>query len=708
MRRLIAAAVLIVLGLSVSAYADPANVFGREELRSHAHKDARPAITDETGIPLTSVSDVPCVDGMAGTFPCDGIDLLSFVPSSEFGGSDPLGFEDGGPASAPLGGGVSDIWGWVDEEGEADGNGKGDEYVIAGKTNGVAFFNITDPTAPVFLGELENPSPGQLVWHDIKVHKNHAFIVSESVNHGLSVFDLTQLRGMTEPQTFRVSDTTNIPTSFSVHNIAINEESEFAYLVGGNNGIFVPTTCQGGLEMFDISNPALPVFAGCHSTGEGGGPSGLTSYIHDTQCVTYRGPDTEFTDRELCFNSSEDHMSIVDVTNKLLPEQVALVEYPDTSYAHQGWLTEDFSHFIMGDELDEPDATEDGEPIKTRSLVFDVSDIRDANFTGFSQGETGAIDHNMYTLDGLVYQSNYAAGLRVLDIADVADVDLEGNFDLPQVAFFDGFPAHDDPEFVGTWSNYPYFPSGTIAMTGIDEGLFFLKLQDGVGDPTEAVPTDPAVPAPAPDAAPIVVRDLDSACPEGRVPANSHTDHEGNVHDRAIECMVWWEIAKGTTNTDYDPEIAVNREQMASFVARLIEKAGGTLPSEARNAYSDDDTSHHHANINKLAAAGLVDGKGDGRFAPRETVSRAQMAKFIVNAYEFVSDRTLDDSADYFGDDNGDQLESFINKSAAAGFTTGRNGGYEPRLPVLRDQMASFLARDLDLLVNEGTTPAKQ
>ena len=94
-------------------------------------------------------------------------------------------------------------------------------------------------------------------------------------------------------------------------------------------------------------------------------------------------------------------------------------------------------------------------------------------------------------------------------------------------------------------------------------------------------------------------------------------------------------------------------------------------------------------------------------FAPRETVSRAQMAKFLVNAYEFVSDKTLDGSTDYFADDDGNLLESFINKSAAAGFTAGRGGGYEPGQPVLRDQMAAFLARDLDLLVNEGTTAPK-
>jgi hypothetical protein len=108
---------------------------------------------------------------------------------------------------------------------------------------------------------------------------------------------------------------------------------------------------------------------------------------------------------------------------------------------------------------------------------------------------------------------------------------------------------------------------------------------------------------------------------------------------------------------------------MASFVARLVEKAGGRLPENPRNAFTDDDTSFHQVSINKLAEAGLVDGKGGGRFAPKETVSRAQMAKFIVNAYEFVSPMTLLASGDQFGDDNGDTLESFINRSAAAGFT---------------------------------------
>jgi choice-of-anchor B domain-containing protein len=97
-------------------------------------------------------------------------------------------------------------------------------------------------------------------------------------------------------------------------------------------------------------------------------------------------------------------MSIVDVTNKLLPVQVAKVEYPETAYAHQGWLTAAQTHFLMGDELDEGDTAE-----QTRTLVFDVTTRRRALRRG-QRGRDGAIDHNMYVKDGLVYQSNYAAG----------------------------------------------------------------------------------------------------------------------------------------------------------------------------------------------------------------------------------------------------------------------------------------------------------
>jgi choice-of-anchor B domain-containing protein len=484
-RRLLASALLVSLGTAVAAYAtEPVQLFSLTELRADAHKSQARTTVDQNGIPLERVSDQPCVDGKAGDtqFPCAGVDLLSFVPMKDIGGAAP-----GGLVTA-LGGGASDLWGWVDPEPNAEG--AHDEYVMMGKTNGVALFRITDPSNPVFLGQIPNASPGQLVWHDIKVFQDHAFIVSESVQHGMNVFDLTRLRGVTEPQTWQPD--TNYPTAFSAHNIAINEETGFAYIVGGNTGLVVPDQCLSGLHMVDINDPKNPVFAGCHLTGEGRGtaagavgvlPESPVSYIHDTQCVVYRGPDADYTGKELCFNSSEDHMSIVDVTNKLLPTQVALVEYPETAYAHQGWLTADQSFFLMGDELDEGSTAE-----RTRTLVFDVRDLDNATFVGSNDGETPAIDHNMYEKNGLFYQSNYAAGLRILDSSGLSPESPT----LPQVAFFDGYPANDDPEFVGTWSNYPYFPSGTIAFSGIDEGLFLVKVQDDVLEQFETVTQAPA------------------------------------------------------------------------------------------------------------------------------------------------------------------------------------------------------------------------
>ena len=459
MRRNVNLFLIIALALGSIAATNPLHLFhDHEAARAHTHKSER-VTAAQAGVPTQRLSNVPCVDGQAGPFSCSGVDLASFVPIDEIRGDETL---------APLGGGLSDIWGWTDSE-------TGDEYVILGKTNGVAFFRVTDAANPVYLGAIANHSPAQLIWHDIKIFKDHAFIVSESVGYGMKVFDLTRLRGVTEAQTWL--EDFNYPVGFSAHNIAINEDTGFAYLVGGNNGLVAPDQCRSGLHMVDINNPTLPVFAGCHAMGEGPGTGGglvtdepvVASYIHDTQCVIYKGPDEDYTGRELCINASERHMSVVDVTDKTAPVQVSKLSYDKVAYSHQGWFTEDQKYFLMGDEGDETD-----HKTNTRTLIFDMTDLDAPVPTGAHEAATTSIDHNLYIKNGLVYQSNYTAGLRVTDTDRLAEGVLE------ERAFFDTFPANDNPTFHGTWSNYPYFDSGTIAVTGIDEGLFLLKVRPEV------------------------------------------------------------------------------------------------------------------------------------------------------------------------------------------------------------------------------------
>ena len=70
----------------------------------------------------------------------------------------------------------------------------------------------------------------------------------------------------------------------------------------------------------------------------------------------------------------------------------------------------------------------------------------------------------------LAYESNYCAGLRILDVSNIK----EGN--LTEVGYFDVSPNCDAPSFFeGAWSSYPFFASGTIVMSTIDRGLFVLK-----------------------------------------------------------------------------------------------------------------------------------------------------------------------------------------------------------------------------------------
>ena len=383
---------------------------------------------------ITIIDDDPttCSEGMAGIYPCSNVDLMSFLALADIGG-----------------GSASDIWGWTDSS-------TGKEYAIMGRTNGTSFVDISDPVNPIYLGNLP-PRSADSTWRDIKVYADHAFIVTEANNSGMQVFDLTQLRMVASPPaTF--SETAHYPGFSDAHNLAINEDSGFAYAVGTN-------TCSGGLHMINIQTPTSPTSAGCFS-GDG--------YTHDAQCVNYDGPDLDHQGKEICFNSNVDTLTIVDVTNKAGPVMLSRTGYSGSRYAHQGWLTEDQAHFLLGDESDEE---EDPDVTNTRTYMWDVSDLDDPALIGSHDSTTTAIDHNLYVKGKYTYQSNYQAGLRILDITDIA------NGNLSEAAFFDFNPG-SDPTNVdgGTWSNYPFFDSGIAIVSVIEQGLFILRpnLVDGV------------------------------------------------------------------------------------------------------------------------------------------------------------------------------------------------------------------------------------
>jgi hypothetical protein len=219
-------------------------------------------------------------------------------------------------------------------------------------------------------------------------------------------------------------------------------------------------------------------------------------------------------------------------------------------------------------------------------------------------------------------------------------------------------------------------------------------------------PSDPDPTAPtAPSGSSGDVRGIEHACPPDETPAPAFTDIGGSVHASAIGCVAWWGVASGTTSTTFAPSATMTRAQLASFVARLLEASGETLPSSPPDAFTDDETSSHELRINQLAALGVVKGRTATTYAPGATVTRAEMATFLVRAHDLVAP-PLATGPDRFSDDDGSTHEANINKVAAAGLAAGTSSTtFAPTEAVLRGQMATFLARTLDLFVDTGAVP---
>jgi len=386
-------------------------------------------------VSFITIGQTPCVNGMAGDYPCNGYDLQSFIPFSTFNA-------DSG----------NDSWGWTDPQ-------DGSEYALMGLNNGTVFIDITDPVNPVYLGKLPTHTTST-TWRDVKVYNNYAFVVSEAGGHGMQVFDLTRLRNVINaPETF--TEDAHYDGFGSSHNLVINEDSGYAYSVGDN-------TYSGGAHFIDISNPLNPVAAGGYA-GSG--------YTHDAVVITYNGPDSDYTGREIYVGSNENEVVIVDVTDKADPVLISSATYTNDAYTHQGWFTEDLNYFIVGDEVDELDFG-----FNTKTIVFDFTDLDNPLFDFDHFGTTSAIDHNGYTKGNKYYLANYTAGMKVLDISNLQ------NQTISELGYFDTYPNNDSASFSGAWNVYPYFESGNIVISNYSGGGFFLVKASG---PTNEDNEDP-------------------------------------------------------------------------------------------------------------------------------------------------------------------------------------------------------------------------
>ncbi|KAK8868445.1 hypothetical protein PGQ11_007023 [Apiospora arundinis] len=412
-----------------------------------------------------------CVDGFAEAVPgdplhkfkCKNIDLYDFINHATLGS----------PNTDYRGKSGSSSWGWTDSE-------SGREFIVSGMFDGCAFIEILPEGRMLNLGFLPVFSAlgNRAYWHEIRSYRHYMLIGSELEGHGIQIFDMKKLLTIDRSEapvlfsndkdlTGHFNETLPLGRS---HNVVINEEANYAVAVGVTPRNI---SCMGGLYFFSLDDPSNPLPLGC---------DGQDGYVHDAQCLIYRGPDAKYNGRDICYGYNEDTLTIYDVSDKKDSKIISRTSYEGATFTHQGWVNDlQWQEWLfMDDEYDEEDSAgpaADGYPV---TYIWDIRSLENPKQTGLFKGTVRGIDHNQYVVGDLIFQSNYGAGMRVYDVSSVPQ-DPTGN-GVCEIAYFDIRPEDDNQpgggsiEFSGSWSSYAYFKSGFIFINTIERGGYLVKM----------------------------------------------------------------------------------------------------------------------------------------------------------------------------------------------------------------------------------------
>jgi hypothetical protein len=202
------------------------------------------------------------------------------------------------------------------------------------------------------------------------------------------------------------------------------------------------------------------------------------------------------------------------------------------------------------------------------------------------------------------------------------------------------------------------------------------------------------------------------------VPATIFADYHRarKVHRASIDCAFYRAITAGAgTNANgdlvYRPRTSVTRAQMAQFIVNTLISAGydTRLPSGGGgDQFNDIGGNFARVAINRLARAGIVTGTGNEKYSPGASISRQQMASFIVQAANWAVDPDVaSDGTERFDDVPATNVHKHnIEAGADAGLFQGTSATtFAPGRLVVRDQMATFLVSLLRHAFDEARAP---
>ena len=316
----------------------------------------------------------------------------------------------------------NDVWGWVDPDDNT-------EYAIMGIRTGTSVVSLADPANPVEVYFVPGASS---TWRDIKVWGDYAYVTTDVGQDGLLVIDLSDAPNSYSHFFWQPNISDLNGTLETCHNIWIDEFG-WAYLVGCNLN-------SGGMIYIDVhSDPGTPIYV----------DKGPAVYSHDVYVY-----DNKAYNGEIYLGA----LTVYDVTDKTSTQFLGSIETP-FEFTHNTWLNEDKTVCFTTDERQNA-------PV----AAYDISDPSDMTeldqFRPLATLGSGVIPHNVTTIDDWLVISYYTDGCIVADAFLPDNIIETGNFDT----FVGG-----DGSFSGVWGVYPYYPSGLIAASDINTGLYIFE-----------------------------------------------------------------------------------------------------------------------------------------------------------------------------------------------------------------------------------------
>ena len=162
--------------------------------------------------------------------------------------------------------------------------------------------------------------------------------------------------------------------------------------------------------------------------------------------------------------------------------------------------------------------------------------------------------------------------------------------------------------------------------------------------------------------------------------------------DPPIDMVIDELISMGIFTVDNRKEVIL-RGQYCTVLVRMLEHLGYEFTASP-TSFTDVAGNAHQESIEKLEAAGIAFGYGDGTFGPNDELTRGQLAGLMVRTVEWAENTTLTYQHGYFYDIAGTEHEENINKAYENYLIRGNpNRSYAPNNSATRQQAGIVLQR---------------